>query len=141
MQPDFASPHAYLWYYYREAGDYPNAIAELKKWSQLRHDAAASAQADAASRGFAKSGAPGFWQSLFAEQLRQYRSNRTSPCFVADTAARMGGRSDALHFLNLCVQAHQDFALGLVTDPAWESYHHDSEFQQLVAKIGVVPPN
>jgi DNA-binding winged helix-turn-helix (wHTH) protein/cytochrome c-type biogenesis protein CcmH/NrfG len=136
-EPNFLSPHMYLWHYYRDAGDYPNAIVELKHLGRLRHDSALSAQADAAVRGYAQGGERGLWQSMLSEQLHLYQQKKLSAYFVADSYARLGERQEALHYLQLCVEAHEEFVFLMVSDPVWSSYRSDPLFQQLLAKIGL----
>jgi DNA-binding winged helix-turn-helix (wHTH) protein/Tfp pilus assembly protein PilF len=140
-EPDFASPHRYLWFYYRDIGDYPNAIAELKKVGELRKDPAISAQAEAAARGLARSGERGLWQAVLDEQMHLYHEKKISPYFIAGTEARLGAHGAALHYLQLCVEAHDEFALEILSDPLWASYRNDLVFQQLQAKIGVPAVN
>jgi DNA-binding winged helix-turn-helix (wHTH) protein/tetratricopeptide (TPR) repeat protein len=140
-EPNFLSPHMYLWLYYRDAGDYPNAITELKHLGRLRHDSALSAQADAAARGYAQGGQHGLWQSLLSEQLHLYQQKKLSAYFVADSYARLGERQEALRYLQLCVEAHEEFVFLMASDPIWTSYRSDPLFQQLLAKIGLPQAN
>jgi DNA-binding winged helix-turn-helix (wHTH) protein/Tfp pilus assembly protein PilF len=140
-EPDFISPHLYLRFAYFETGNYPNYIVELKKNSLLTHDAAQSSVAEAASNGFAKGGEHGLFQAQLAEQRKLYEQGKLSPYFVAQTDARLGNTREALKYLAICVQSHDQVVLNLSDDQDFSSLHGDPAFKQLLAKIGLPPVN
>jgi len=139
--PDFVSPHRYLRLAYFETGDYPNYIAELKKDALLTHDAAQSSVADAATTGLAQGGERGFLRAQLSEQKKQYEQGKVSPYFLAQTNARLGNTHEALKYLTICIQSHDEFVLNLGDDQGFASLHRDPAFQQLLAKIGLPPTN
>jgi DNA-binding winged helix-turn-helix (wHTH) protein/Tfp pilus assembly protein PilF len=134
-EPNFVSPHRYLRVAYFSQGDYPDYITELKKEALLTHDPATLAEAGAAERGFAKSGKLGMLQSQVEEQVKFYEQGKEPPCFVAKTYNVIGNKTEALHFLQACIDSHDEHALGLQHDPDWASYRGDPGFEQLLAKI------
>jgi tetratricopeptide (TPR) repeat protein len=138
-EPDFASPHLYLRFAYFETGDYPNYIAELKKDALLTHDAALSSVAEAAAKGFAQGGKRGLLRAQLLEQMRLYEEGKLSPYWVAQTSALLGNQRDALKYLTICLQSHDEFMLNLIGDQGFASLHGDPAFAQLLAKIGLPP--
>ncbi len=140
-EPDFISPHLYLRFAYFETGDYPNYIVELKKDALLTHDAAQSSVAEAAANGFAKGGEHGLFEAQLSEQRKLYEQGKLSPYFVAQTDARLGNTREALKYLTICVQSHDQVVLNLSDDQGFISLHGDPAFKQLLAKIGLPPVN
>ncbi len=137
--PDFLSPHRYLEFDYFETGDYPNYIVELNKDALLTHDAAQSSVAEAAAKGFAQGGERGLFEAQLAEQRKLYGQGKFSPYFVAETEARLGNTREALKYLTICIQSHDEHLLNLSEDQGFASLHGDPAFRQLLAKIGLPP--
>jgi DNA-binding winged helix-turn-helix (wHTH) protein/Tfp pilus assembly protein PilF len=140
-EPDFISPHLYLRFAYFETGSYPNYIVELKKNALLTHDAAQSSVAEAASNGFAKGGEHGLFEAQLSEQKKLYGQGKLSPYFVAQTEARLADKREAIRYLTICVQSHDQVVLNLSDDQDFSSLHGDPAFKQLLAKIGLPPVN
>jgi DNA-binding winged helix-turn-helix (wHTH) protein/Tfp pilus assembly protein PilF len=138
-EPDFISPHVYLRLAYFETGDYPNYIVELKKDALLTHDAAQSSVAEAAANGFAKGGERGLFEAQLAEQRKLYERAKLSPYLVAQTEARLGNKREAIRYLTICIQSHDEWVLNLRHDQEFVSLHGEPAFQQLLAKIGFSP--
>ena len=139
--PDFLSPHRYLRFAYAETGDYPNYIAELKKDARLTHDAAQSAVAEAAAKGFAQGGERGMVEAELSEQRKLYKQGKLSPYFVAQSDAQLGNPREALKYLTICVRSHDELTLNLSVDQGFVRLHGDPAFEQLLAKIGLPPVN
>ena len=136
-EPDFISPHVYLRLAYFETSDYPNYIVELKKDAMLTHDAAQSSVAEAAANGLANSGEQGLFAAQISEQKKMYERGKLSPYYVAQTEARLGNKGEAIRYLAICVQSHDEVVLNLIDDQAFISLHGDPTFKQLLAKIGL----
>jgi len=137
--PDFVSPHSYLRFAYFETGDYPNYLAELKKDALLTHDAAQLSVAEAAAKGLAQGGERGLFEAQLAEQRKMYEQGKLSPYFVAETGARLGNTREALKYLTICIQSHDEYALNITADQNFAGLHGNPAFQQLLAKIGLPP--
>jgi DNA-binding winged helix-turn-helix (wHTH) protein/Tfp pilus assembly protein PilF len=137
--PDFTSPHRYLRFAYLETGDYPNYILELKKDALLTHDAAQSSVADAAAKGFAQGGERGLLEAELLQQRKLYEQGKLSPYWAAQTEARLGHSREALKYLTICVQSHDDLVLNLTSDQSFANLHGDPIFEQLLARIGLPP--
>src|SRR5216684_4711185 len=140
-EPDFISPHVYLRLAYFESGDYPNYIVELKKDALLTHDAAQSSVAEAAAKGFTQGGEHGLFETQLSEQRKLYEQGKLSPYFVAQTDARLGNTREALKYLAICIQSHDEHTLNLKADQGFSSLHGDPAFKQLLTKIGLPPVN
>ena len=138
-EPDFISPHVYLRLAYFETGDYPNYIVELKKNALLTHDAAQSSVAEAAAKGFTKGGEHGLFVTQLSEQKKQYEQGQLSPYYVAQTETLLGNRREAMKYLTICIQSHDEFVLDLGDDQIFKSLHGDPSFRQLLVKIGLPP--
>jgi DNA-binding winged helix-turn-helix (wHTH) protein/Tfp pilus assembly protein PilF len=140
-EPDFISPHVYLRLAYFDTGDYPNYMTELKKDALLTHDAALSSVVEAAAKGFAQGGEHGLFAAQISEQKKLYEQGKLSPYYVAQTEARLGNKREAIRYLTICVQSHDEVVLNLIDDQGFASLHGDPAFNQLLAKIGLPPVN
>jgi DNA-binding winged helix-turn-helix (wHTH) protein/Tfp pilus assembly protein PilF len=140
-EPDFISPHVYLRLAYFETGNYPNYFVELKKDALLTHDAAQSSVVEAAAKGFTQGGEHGLFAAQISEQKKLYEQGKLSPYFVAQTEARLGNKREAIRYLTICVQSHDEVVLNLIDDQGFISLHSDPAFRQLLAKIGLPPVN
>ena len=136
-EPDFVSPHRYLRFAYLDIGDYPNYIAEWKKEALLTHDAAQSAVVGAAAKGFVQGGERGLFRAELSEQMKFYQQGKLSPYFLAQTNARLGNRGEALKYLTICLQSHDEQTLNLPNDDSFASLHGDAAFEQILAKAGL----
>ncbi len=136
-EPDFVSPHRYLRFVYLDTGDFPNYIAEWKKEASLTHDAAKSAVVEAAAKGFVQGGERGLLRAELSEQTKFYQQGKLSPYFLAQTNARLGNRHEALKYLTICLQSHDEQTLNLPNDHSFASLHGDAAFEQLLAKAGL----
>jgi DNA-binding winged helix-turn-helix (wHTH) protein/Tfp pilus assembly protein PilF len=140
-EPDFVSPHRYLRFAYFDTGDDSNYIAELKKEALLTHDPAQSAVAEAAAKGFSRGSERGLFEAQLAEEMQLYKLGKLSPYPVAQTEARLGNRREALKYLTICVQSHDERMLNLNDEPVFASLHDDPAYEQLLAKIPLPPVN
>jgi DNA-binding winged helix-turn-helix (wHTH) protein/Tfp pilus assembly protein PilF len=138
-EPDFVSPHRYLQFAYFDTGDYPHYIAELKKVALLTHDPAKRSEAEAAAKGFAESGERGLHQAQLSERMKLYQQGKVSPYFVAQSDARLGKTSEAIKYLTMCVQSHDELSMNITEDQSFSGLHSDPAFAQLLAIVGLPP--
>jgi len=96
---------------------------------------------EAAANGFAKGGEHGLFEAQLSEQRKLYEQGKLSPYFVAQTDARLGNMREALKYLTICVQSHDQVVLNLSDDQAFGGLHGDPAFKQLLTKIGLPPIN
>jgi len=76
-----------------------------------------------------------------AEQKKLQEQGKLSPYLVAQTEARLGNKHEAIRYLTICIQSHDEWVLNLVEDPGFISLHGDPAFNQLLGKIGLPPVN
>jgi hypothetical protein len=60
---------------------------------------------------------------------------------VAQTEAQLGNRREAIRYLTICIQSHDEWVLNLRDDQEFVRLHGEPAFQQLLAKIGLPPAN
>jgi len=138
-EPDFVSPHRYLKAAYLEAGDYANYLSELKKEALLRQDASEVAVAEAAAKGFAAGGARRMFTREVEQEKRFYDLGKFSPYEMAECYSKLGNSQQALKYLALACDRHDEQAPYLAADPAFSNLRDNSAFQQLIARIGLPP--
>lgn len=136
-EPDFVSPHRYLRFGYFESRDYPNYLAEFRKEATLMHDPATLSEVDAAARGYATGGERGLLEAQLSAQQKLYGEGKESAFFIAQTEARLGKTPEALKYMAICIQAHDDRSFGIAHDATFEGFHGDPAFRQIVATIGL----
>ena len=133
--PNFASPHRYLWVAYLYSSDYPDFIAELKEDARLTHNSTVAAEAEAAARGYAHGGDRGMFQAMLPVQKQLYQQGKLSPYFVANSAMHLGNKKEALDYIRLTVKSRDAFAMGIRQDPVFASLRNDSEYEQLCSEL------
>ena len=138
-EPDFVSPHRYLRYAYLETGDYPNYLVEIRKEALLTHRTPDLAVAEAAAKGFAERGERGLLEYQLREQRKFYEQGSLSSYWLAQTENQLGRTQEALKYLEICAQAHDEAFLFLVEDPTFKNLHENATFVQLLAKLGLPP--
>jgi tetratricopeptide (TPR) repeat protein len=138
-EPDFVSPHRYLTFVYFDERDYPSYIAEMRKLGALTHDPVISATADAAAKGFAKGGMRSMLEGQVQAEKKFYAQSKLSPCFVARSEARLADHEEALKYLKTCIEAHDEWALGVRRDPVWDGLHGDPMFERLASIVDPAP--
>ena len=138
-EPNFASPHRYLRFAYFETRDYPDYLVEMKREATLTHRAPDLAVADAAAKGFADGGERGLLEQQLREQKKFYEQGMLSPYWLAQTANRLGNTQEALQYLQVCGQRHDDALLMIEDDTTLRNLRESPVFQQLLAKTGMPP--
>jgi len=135
-EPDFVSPHRYLKSTYFDSGDYSHYLQEWKTEAVLMRDNSSLKLVDAAAKGFAAAGAPGMLRNTLALQKKLYESGLQSPYFVAQTDSLLGNKQEALQYLKVAYDRHDDSMVHLESDPAFTKLNHEPAYQGLVAKLG-----
>jgi hypothetical protein len=77
----------------------------------------------------------------FSEQKKLYEHGKLSAYFVAQTEARLGNKREAVKYLTICVQSHDELVLNLSDDQGFISLLGDPAFKPLLAKVGLPPIN
>src|SRR5262249_23308831 len=133
-QPDFFSAHWYLSWLYLDKKDYPDYLVEARKAAQLSHDDRKIAIARAAERGFREGGEQGMLEAELAEQEELWAAGDVPAFQVAQTAALLGRKQEALEFLQKAYERHDPSFPTIVTDHALVGLHQEPEFKTLLAE-------
>jgi tetratricopeptide (TPR) repeat protein len=136
-EPSFRSPHAYLKEIYLMAGDYPNFLAESKKDAVSLHDNTALNIVTVAEKGYALSGANGMFESMLQLQKKYYAEKQLSPVVLAQTYALLGNKEDALKYLKLAYDQHDELLLAIKIYPALATLHSEPAFRDLVERMNL----
>jgi DNA-binding winged helix-turn-helix (wHTH) protein/Tfp pilus assembly protein PilF len=135
-EPDFVSPHRYLKSMYLANGDYPNYLKEWRKEATLMQDKSALKLVDAAEKGYADGGPQNMLKNMRALQKSLYDHGKFSPYLLAQTDSLLGNKQEALQYLKISVDRHDDFAAHIVGDWALNSLHAEPDYKDLVARLG-----
>jgi DNA-binding winged helix-turn-helix (wHTH) protein/Tfp pilus assembly protein PilF len=135
--PNFASPHRYLKYAYFETGDYSNYLAEITKEAVVTHRDAERTVAEAAAKGFAEHGERGLLESQLQVQQKLYQQGILSAYWLAQTENRLGRTPQALNYLKVCAESHDEAFLLLEEDSTFKNLRDNPTFQQLLSKLGL----
>jgi DNA-binding winged helix-turn-helix (wHTH) protein/tetratricopeptide (TPR) repeat protein len=134
---DFVSPHRYLKSIYFASGDYALYLGEWKKESSLLRDDPSLKLVDAAQKGFALRGFRGMLENTLDLQKKLYERGLQSPYLVAQTASRLGSKSEALRYLRIAFDKHDEQVIQINNDWAFETLHTDPGYRELVARLGI----
>jgi DNA-binding winged helix-turn-helix (wHTH) protein/tetratricopeptide (TPR) repeat protein len=135
-EPDFVSPHRYLKSTFFESGDYAQYLAEWKQEAILMRDDSTLKLVDAAAKGFATAGAQGMLRNTLALQKKLYESGLQSPYSVAETDSLLGNKQEALQYLKVAYDKHDDSIVRLESDPAFTNLNQEPAYRDLVGKLG-----
>ncbi len=136
-QPRFYSTHRYLVTVYAAKGDFEGYLAELRQAAQLSHDENQMAIVRAAEKGFRANGKRGLLENEFAIQKKLCADNQLSAFAVAQTAAMLGEKQEALQYLRQAYKRHDAAFLSARMDHALASLHDEPEFRKLLAEAGL----
>ena len=140
-QPDFIHPHGYLAEIYFQEGNYSGYFQQKRIVASLRHDAPAQKQIDAEEKGYNHGGLTGLLQARLRMAQDSFDRGAGSAFDVATAHAALGQHEDALKYLSIACQRHDLKLSTLPLDKAFQPLHHNQEFRELVAKIGLPPIN
>jgi len=135
-EPDFVSPHRYLKDIYYAAGDYAHFLDEWKKEEGLLQDHSGLKLVDTAEKGFAAAGAPGMLRNMLAMQQKLYQSGLESSYSLAQTNALLGNKQEALRYLKVAYDKHDDSVVQMKNDSAFISLQDDLDYRELIARLG-----
>jgi tetratricopeptide (TPR) repeat protein len=138
-QPGFFSAHQYLSYVYRAKRDYPNYLSEARQAAQLAHDERQLAIVSAAEQGFRERGERGLLENMLEVQKKFCDAKQLSPFQVAQTAALLGDKQEALRYLRQTYQQHDESFLAVPRDQALSSLRNDPDFRRLLQQAGITP--
>jgi len=136
-EPDFVSPHRYLKTAYFADGDYARYLKEWQQEATLMQDDSTLKLVDAAEKGLVAGGSQGMLRNMLASQKKLYSRGQLSPYLLAQTSVRLGNKQEALQYLKVVYDKHDESAVNLEADPTFASLHDDPAFKDLVARIGI----
>jgi DNA-binding winged helix-turn-helix (wHTH) protein/tetratricopeptide (TPR) repeat protein len=136
-EPDFVSPHRYLKGIYFASGDYPLYLEEWKKEATLLHDTSSLKLVDAAEKGFAAGGLRGMLQNTLDLQKKLYERGLQSPYLTAQTNARLGNKQEALRYLQIAFDKHDEQIIQVNNDRAFNNLHTDPAYRNLIARLEI----
>ncbi len=136
-EPEFISPPRYLERIYLEMGDYPNYLVELKKVAVISHDEAGLVVASAAEKGYTAGGAHAMFKNTRNEQQKLYDQGKFSPLALAGSCVLEGNKQDALKYLEIAYDQHEDDVVGLEQNHLFDNLHDDPEMQRILAGVNV----
>ena len=140
-EPAFRSPHLYLKVFYLAEGDYPSFLVESRKDAQLLRDNSALAITTAAEKGFAADGTNAMFESMLRVQKKLYAQKLMSPVSVAQTCALLGNKDEALQYLKVAYDQHDDLLLSVGLFPALNSLHDEPGYRDLLARMNLPVEN
>ncbi len=79
---------------------------------------------------------PGQLRNTLALQKKFYENGLQSPYSVAETDSLLGNKQEALQYLKVAYDKHDDSMVRLESDPAFANLNHEPAYQDLVAKLG-----
>jgi DNA-binding winged helix-turn-helix (wHTH) protein/Tfp pilus assembly protein PilF len=140
-EPDFISPHRYLKSIYLDTEDYPLYLEEWRKEAGLMQDSSSLKLVGAAEKGFASTGVRGMLENIRELQLKMYARGQLSPYHLAQTNSLLGNKQEALRYLKIAYDKHDEFAFQVMHDTAFNSLHADPGYQALIAQLGIPGQN
>ena len=134
-EPAFVSPHRYLAQIYFEEGRYPEYFLEAEEVARLVNRPDDLELIEAEKIGFARSGANGLLQSRLVEQKKLYGEERTSAYALAQTAALLGKKAEALAYLKASHERRESELAFVTRDGTLRNLHDEPGYRQLLAEL------
>ena len=134
-EPDFVSPHRYLKDIYFETGDDANYLREWKKEATLLQDKSALKLVDAAEKAYGTGGSKGMLQSMRTLQKSLYDHGLLSPYRLAQTDSVLGNKKEALDYLKIAYEKHDESKVQLESDRTLKPLHDEPEYKNLAARL------
>ncbi len=138
--PGFLSTHHYLADIAFARGDDVGYLREELLYARQRHDGAGEAVALAAQQGQQAGGRAGFLRALLDARLAGYAAGTNSAADVASTYALLGDLPQALGYLSLAIDRHDECAIFLLNDPAWRPFRTNAAFARMLARLHLDRP-
>ncbi len=136
-EPDFISPHRYLKTISLAGGDYPRYLEEWRKEALLMQDSSSLKLVGAAEKGFASGGFRGMLENTRALELKLYARGKLSPYNLAQTNSLLGNKQEALRYLKIAYDQHDELAFQVEGDRAFKSLHDDPGYKNIIAQLAL----
>jgi hypothetical protein len=107
--------------------------------ARLRKDANVKKDLEAEQKAFASGGARGLLERRLAASQESFDHGSGSAFEVARAYASLGRNGEAMKYLNIAYQRHDLLLTTLTATSDFQPMHQDSEFRDLVSKVGLPP--
>jgi len=131
-EPAFVSPHRYLAQIYFEEGQYPEYFLEAAEVARLVNRPDDLKLIEAEKNGFTQGGANGLLQSRLEEQKKLYQKDRTPAYALAETAALLGKKTEALTYLKASRQRHESEFAFIERDCALRNLRDEPDYRRML---------
>ena len=136
-QPGFSSAHRYHSYVLWQKHDYLNYLSESRQAAELAHDERDLAIVRAGEQGYRAGGVHGLLEQKLIVQKKLCAQGELSPFDVAQTEALLGNKAEALRYLQLAYNRHDERFLAGARNEALVSLHDEPEFRKLLQQAGL----
>jgi len=136
-EPAFVSPHRYLAQIYFEAGQYPEYFLEAEEVARLVNRPDDEKLIAAEKAGFNRGGLNGMLQSRLEEQKKLYQKDKIPAYALAETAALLGKKVEALAYLKASHQRHESEFAFIERDGTLGNLRDEPAYRQMVAELGL----
>jgi hypothetical protein len=93
--------------------------------------------ASAAEKGYAAGGAHAMFENMRREQQKLYDQGKFSPLALAQTCGLEGNKRDALKYLKIAYDQHEDDVVGIAGNHLFDNLHDDPEMQRILAAVDI----
>ncbi len=135
--PGFISPHRYLKRAYLDRGDNADFIAESREEATLMKDPVGLAVVSAAQQGLARGGTEGMLKNIRSVEKKFVEQEKFSPFMLAEVCARLGDRDEALHYLQLAVEEHDESIPAILGDANFRPLRDQPGYQAILTRAGL----
>lgn len=133
--PDFRSIHAALSYLYMTQGDDAAFLREAAEDARLLGNDNRIAYIVAAQKGLDAGGHDGMLRAMLKNQLDQYAHGTTSALEVAALYTELGDHDNALAYVKLAFDRHDDGAVYILSDKRFTPLHDSPAWRAQVARL------
>ncbi len=134
-EPAFISPHRYLKVAYFSSGDYASYLQEWRKEVELMQDKSSLRLVEAAEKGYSAGGVEGMLQNLQLLQKKLYEQGALSPYPLARTCSLLGDKREALRYLKVAYDQHDDNLVGMADEPDFQILRDEPAYKELAARF------
>jgi hypothetical protein len=92
---------------------------------------------EAAEKGFAEGGKPGMLRNVRELQQKLYERGQESAYYLAETDSLLGNRKEALRYLQIAFDKHDEGIVQVGNDIGFNNLHSDPTYQSLIARMGL----
>jgi Tfp pilus assembly protein PilF len=135
--PSFQSPHSYLAQISLIRGTYSDYLKEGRLRAGLAHDVDGLAVIAAGEQGWTAGGGRGLLEATLQEQKTLCSADRLPAYSVAQIAALLGRKAEALEYLHAALDKHEMLLVGLAIDPLFAGLRDEPRFREIVARVGL----